>query len=244
MSSAGVGGALLGRLSAQASGVNGINPRRSMLRAARIATTALSHQKPAPSREVGHFARLARRSQRLWFVNLLAGVGALGSGGCLIADAPDYGGPQRTTPFILSSSISPSPYELIEVQEDDPPQDFSFRVYSEDVNDKLRIAFYRDYLLVEPLQHLDDRSYPPSTLDNPHNISLDLNLTVVPSGCHQLTLLVMHDSTWDDATDAPYPDKPLDDISSVTWWMNVRPDPNDPGTLYDCPRSFQVAESR
>jgi hypothetical protein len=156
--------------------------------------------------------------------------------GCLVADAPDYGGPQQTPPYIESSSISPPPYFMITVFEDMVSQPFAFRVYSEDAGEKLVTAFFQDYGLADD-RPLDDQEHPPSTLDEPRLISVSVDLNRIPdNGCHQLTLLVMHESTWDTATDRPIPSKAQHDVTSVTWWLDVRPDPDNPATLSDCPR--------
>ncbi|HEY3500958.1 MAG TPA: hypothetical protein VGK73_39970 [Polyangiaceae bacterium] len=174
---------------------------------------------------------------------LLLAASAASSSGCLVAEVPEYAGPQQTPPFIQSSSINPSPYELIQVHEGDPPKSFSFRVHSEDNNEKLWIAFFRDYGLVEGEEPIEDQSRPPSTLDKPHNLTISVPLNKAPDGCHQLTMLVMHESTWDNVADAPIPEKALTDMSSVTWWMNVRADLNDPNTLVDCPAAGQPSET-
>jgi len=160
--------------------------------------------------------------------------------GCLIADPPEYGGPQKTPPYIESSSISPTPYAIIDVFENDPTQSFAFKVYSEDAGDRLWTVFYRDYYLATVPQRLDDRSHAPSTLDVPHNITIPLTLTQVPMGCHSLTLLVMHESTWNNATVSPDSTKAITDMASVTWWMNVQPDEDHPNTLFDCPTREQA----
>lgn len=163
---------------------------------------------------------------------------AVASSGCLVAEAPEYAGAKKTAPFIQSSSINPSPYELIQVRAKDPPRTFSFRVFSEDVGEELWIAFYRDYLL-DDLDPIKKQTAPPSTLDKPHNLSIPVDLdTGLPDGCHQLTVLVMHDSTWDAVLDRPDPNAALTDMSSVTWWTNVRPE-GDPNTLVDCPTAAQ-----
>ena len=174
---------------------------------------------------------------------LLVASSAALSSGCLVAEAPDYGGPQRTAPVIQTSSINPTPYELLEVHEGEPDRVFSFQVYSEDVNERLRIAFYQNYQLSD-FRWLDDQSRPPSTLDKPHSVTYPLALNKLSDGCRQLTMLVVHESTWDDVHDVPIPERALTDMSSVTWWVNVRPDPDDlsPTTLYNCPTAGQTSE--
>jgi hypothetical protein len=198
------------------------------------ATTALSHQKPAGRWKVAHYRGLARLSQCISCVLFPAAASALSSG-CLVADAPDYGGPQQTPPHIESSTITPSPYALLTVVENMSAQPFTFKVYSEDAGEELVTAFFRDYTLVDE-DPLDDRPHPPSTLDQPRTISVPIQLNVIPDGCHQLTALVMHESTWDRATDRPDPGKAAHDATSITWWLNVRPNRDDPATLFDCPR--------
>jgi hypothetical protein len=204
-----------------------------------LATTALSHQKPVGRWKVAGYRALARLSQCIGCVLLPAVVSALSSG-CLVADAPDYGGPQQTPPYIESSTITPSPYSLITVGENMPDQPFTFKVYSEDAGEKLVTAFFQDYGLVD-LKPLEDQEHAPSTLDQPRTISVLVNLNrIFPDGCHQLTLLVMHESTWNTATDRPDPNKAAHDVTSVTWWLHVRPNASDPATLYDCPSPEQI----
>ena len=173
----------------------------------------------------------------------LAASIALSSSGCLVANAPDYGGPQQTPPRIESTTIQPSPLALITVTENMADTPFTFKVYSEDAGEELIVAFFPDYGLVENLDRLDDQPFPPSTLDKPRTVSipLDLDLEYPDDGCHQLTLLVMHESSWDPKKDRPFPDARTEDIASVTWWLNVRPDPANPATLPSCPTPEQTS---
>jgi hypothetical protein len=206
-------------------------------------TTALSHRRRLATGKIGRFQGLARQSQRLACVLLLA-LGPVSLGGCLVADAPDYGGPQQTPPRIESLTIQPSPFALITVPEGTVETRFTFKVYSEDANERLWTAFYQDYGLVEGTDTLDDRPVPPSTLDEPRTVSIPVPLWKMPDGCHQVTLLVMHESTWDGAEDRPRPERAVDDVASVTWWANVRPNPDAPVTLASCPSPAQPSAAQ
>ena len=209
-----------------------------MLRGTTSSTTGLSHREPFEAREVADLRGLARPSQGTLRVVLAGALSSLFATGCLVAEAPDYSGSQQTPPHIESSSITPSPFALITVPENSSGQTFTFKVYSEDADDPLLTAFFADYGLVENQMPLDDRTHPPSTLDKPRTISVPVQTFRVADGCHQLTMLVMHESSWNNATDRPELNK-LQDVTSVTWWMHVRPDPADPATLFDCPSAEQ-----
>ena len=188
----------------------------------------------APSQE----RALARKS-------LLLGLAMLGLNGCIIADPPQYEEPRRTPPILDLNNAVPSPYWLIVVdRKDNNPADkihVKVPIRSDDQGEKLWFALHVDF---KGENHVLNTDLPlaASTFDDTNRF-IDFEYDVdgsVQKGCHQLTLIVAHDSSWDYMRQQPLPSAPKDDIAVANWWMNVDPPASDPYTLPDCPNQSEV----
>jgi len=181
---------------------------------------------------------LARKS-------LLLGFAMLSLTGCLVADPPQYEEPRRTPPILDLNHAEPSPYWIV-IVEKKQGDDLTIKVpvRSDDQGERLLFAVHVDYKGKNTT--LSSSSLPPSTLDaGPRNISRGVDLDErVTLGCHQLSLLVAHDSPWELGTGQPLPDAPPEDLAIATWWLNVV-DPkvvSDLYTLPNCPSQSEVQQ--
>lgn len=165
---------------------------------------------------------------------MLAASASLSTTGCIVAEAPDYG-PSQRTPIYLSDP-HPTPSNLQVLDDDLGPSSVSFGVTfrSEDAGERVISVMYIDYKhLPADLARLDKHYHPASTFDNPRPVSY----SVAPSSfagregvCHSLTLMLMHESGWDDMNNVPRGSP--SDLATMTWFTSV----NDDGSLLEeCP---------
>jgi hypothetical protein len=180
---------------------------------------------------------LARESHMRTKVLFALALGcSVATTGCLVADAPTYGPPEQRPPVINSQGVKPTPYALIVVP--DPPVgvDITVPVRSEDAGESLWGALYVDYGL-EKEKFWDDKPIAPGSfdeLDRSYDTTFQWDARVT-SGCHTLTALITHASNWDNGNNLVIDSSDFD-VSSVTWWMNVKPtNPSMPGVLEGCP---------
>jgi len=159
---------------------------------------------------------------------------------CIVADPPEYRTPGQTRPVLNVYSAAPTATQaLVVLTADKLPVRFTVQVRSEDAGEDLRALFFLDYQL--PGQYkLISKSVPASTYDN---VSRDISYDWPPSkdkrGCHFLSLVVAHRSSFlanDD--DKLNPAKADDDAAIVTWTVNV--DPPADFALENCPTASAV----
>ena len=154
--------------------------------------------------------------------------------GCLVADAPTYGPPQQRPPVINFEGVTPSPYDLL-VIEDEQRQPYTVPVRSEDAGEPLVGTLVVDWQQPGKQLQVHEREIPASSFDDEERQyqaqwGPDANVT---RGCgHTLTALIMHKSNFDDDTNLPKPNVEWD-IASVTWQLNVFP--IDPNEIVACP---------
>jgi hypothetical protein len=164
--------------------------------------------------------------------------------GCIVADPPQYEDPKRSPPILDLERAVPLISSIIIVDRSDKiashDVEVSVPIRSDDQGEALVAALHHDYF-TDPTGNTDTFSsvmVPPSTLDD-LNRSISLTWSVedaFPAGCHQLALVVFHQSSWDFPHFRPKPGT-LWDTAFATWWMNIDPDPNvDPDTLVGCPK--------
>jgi hypothetical protein len=119
-----------------------------------------------------------------------------------------------------------------------PPKiDISIPIRSEDRGEDLIAALHVDYtfpshrfFLLYPI--------PASTLDDlTRSIEMSFSVGEISDGCHSITVLVSHESTFSLAEFRP---KDRHDMAMATWWMNINPSPEDPHTLSRCPNGGEV----
>jgi hypothetical protein len=167
--------------------------------------------------------------------------------GCIVADPPQYEEPKRTPPILGLSRAEPSPFWLVIIDRESNVQGndqllVTVPVRSDDQGERIWYSLYVDYKAQRPILLAGNQFEPPSTMDD-ENRFLEAKLSIgaqVPAGCHQLTLVAAHESSWESTTYQPSLDAPKEDIAIATWWMNVDPENSDPYTLPSCPNQSEV----
>jgi hypothetical protein len=154
---------------------------------------------------------------------LLAVLVALVSTGCIVAEAPSYGAPRRTTPVIDHLSVEPQPSFLVRMEPTDVSKQFSFTVHSEDAGEPLFAVLVIDYNGGEDRQTVFDAvDIPARAADEPKNVTLLFEPDgSISDGCHSLTALVMHDSSR-SADQLPIPIVSDGDVAAITWWIDLK----------------------
>lgn len=183
----------------------------------------------------------------------LSVVLSLASVGCIVAEPPPYDPPPRTPPILDLANAIPWVGSTIPVDryDDTFPEEqtkiaFNIPFRSEDQGEPLRYGLHVDYLLVpseESSTNIDRRTLTASTFDDENRrITFDWTVRLVGDGCHQLTLLVAHDSSWNNDESRPDPLLGRGDIATATWWINVNPAPGERYTLRNCRSLESVIE--
>ena len=164
--------------------------------------------------------------------------------GCIVADPPQYEEPKRTPPVFDLNHAQPSPYWLVIIDRNDNLEADQLYVKvpfrSDDQGEKIWFALHVDFKTDDFV--LWDLPQPPSTIDDTTRAITNTKPVdaFIPGGCHQLTLIAAHESSWDFARKQPLLQAPQDDIAVATWWMHLDPKPSDPYTLPDCPNQSEV----
>jgi hypothetical protein len=170
--------------------------------------------------------------------------------GCIVAEPAPYEPPPRTPPVLdlwhtiplVGTTIA---VDLINDAEADDPTSLSFTVpvRSEDHGEWLHYVLYLDYQLPGETKLGIDSRVPASTFDDEQRvISFTWRVERIEPGCHQLSLVVVHDSSWNDSTDRPDSVLAVGDIGLATWWINVNPPPGEKYTLRNCPSKGNEVE--
>jgi hypothetical protein len=168
-------------------------------------------------------------------VLLLATAGALSSTGCLIAEAPDYGEPRRTTPMIDHQSVEPKPWFVVEVTPDSPEFTFQMTVRSEDAGEGLLAVPVLNYDVEGREEVLFAFEAPARAADQPKTVTVKIPLAqLLPLGCHTVTVLVMHTSSFDYTTGLPREVVSDGDVASITWRVQATTPPD--GQEKPCPK--------
>jgi hypothetical protein len=181
--------------------------------------------------KISGILRLAWRSLGLLSIMSFAGS-------CIVADPPEYRAPGQTRPVLNMYSAVPTQTQALVIDASlavRPSIDFSVQVRSEDAGEDLRGVFFIDYQMPGEdalrLMRLD-----PSTYDN---VGRYFKFPWPPGkvrGCHFLTLVVAHTSTF-QVNDQWHLDPRFadNDAALATWTVNVLNSPADETTLSSCP---------
>jgi hypothetical protein len=194
------------------------------------ALTALSHL--SASKNVKALAlALARASQRWCKVLLLSSMATLTGPGCLVADPPEYTEPQSTRPHVVINASEPPTLYPIRLLKPGPGKQFTITIESEDAGEDLVLAFFVNYGRPGAFHHRSFRLAGSTSLTKQDTFVLEAPATLA-DGCHSLTMLAMHESSWDGVTLVPYPSR-LNDVSHTHWqlYINVKEEevPQCPG---------------
>lgn len=153
---------------------------------------------------------------------LLATLSTPSLTGCIIAEAPDYGEPRRTTPVIDWKSVTPNPVYRLTVRPEDPPVPFTMTVRSEDAGQSLYAVPVLNWHIKDREEILRPFEVPARAADQPKNVRVELDLAaLLPQGCHTITILVMHTSSFKAMTGLPIDGVADDDVASITWWADA-----------------------
>jgi len=160
--------------------------------------------------------------------------------GCLVADPPLYEEPPRTPPvFDLAQADPPISRPVVVDTTSSEPLVFAVPFRSEDRGEILFASLHLDYNILRVGSSFTgvEREFAASTFDDlGRTMSLPWDLFGgVPAGCHTLTLLASHVSTWETSEFRPNPITGVDDSARVVWWLNVDPPEDEVDTLRDCP---------
>jgi hypothetical protein len=158
-------------------------------------------------------SRLARLSLLLLTVSVLVP-------GCILADAPQYVTPSQRAPVLSLYQASPTLLEILDVKTGDRVS-INIPVRSEDAGEQLLGLLFSDYgTAVSREQGFSFLG--PSTYDKPRPFPLvSQPLSFDTNGCHTLSLLVGHLSSFDRTAAVLN----QDDIALATWMVNVNPVP-------------------
>ncbi|HKO47058.1 MAG TPA: hypothetical protein VJV79_05005 [Polyangiaceae bacterium] len=156
---------------------------------------------------------------------------------CIVADPPEYRAPIQTRPVPNVYSAAPTTTKVLVVFRDNSTIRFNVPIQSEDAGEALRALFFLDYGTLDQ-RKLQGQTISASTFDNTGRAAtLDWIPMQVSAGCHFVTLVVAHGSSFqsnnDDLLD---PSKADEDASLVTWTVNMYPT-DDLNTLPNCPSS-------
>jgi len=161
------------------------------------------------------------------------------AGSCIVADPPEYRAPGQTRPVLNMYSAVPSATQALVIDASPgrhPSVNFSVQVRSEDAGEYMRAVLYLDYQMLGE-DSLVTKRIDPSTYDN---VGRFFTHTWVPKplvrGCHFLTLVVAHVSTYqgdnEQELDPRYAD---DDAALATWTVNVLDKLTDDTIFASCP---------
>lgn len=194
----------------------------------KLSTTRLSWLGARAARVRSGFPPLARLSLALAGISMLSG--------CLVDDPPPFTPPRKTAPRLDVRQALPGMDRVIVTRAGELIP-FSIPVTSEDAGDPLTAHLLLDYAGDGSIpDFLRPASLPPSTLDNPEPRILKLPWKVrdgVLPGCHLFTLRVTHASNVKE--DAPELAIDKADQAEAFWFATINVDPEDAGSLLDCP---------
>ena len=188
------------------------------------------------------FSALARGSLSLLLMTPMAP-------GCLVSDPPLQEAPERTAPMLDLVRAQPLVTEVIvrDISDNLATNDrieFSVPLRSEDAGEVVWYNLYSDYTFKGAKSLGVQNTMAPSTFDDTSR-SITFGWTPDDSlsdGCHQLTLLASHASTWDTGAFRPDPVLSQGDVALATWWLNLNPPSDNPFTLPNCPNRAEVEQ--
>lgn len=163
---------------------------------------------------------------------------------CIVAEPPEFTDAVRTGVFLDSQSAVPRTDNVLVVFKNDMlGVPITVPVRSEDAGEDLYVRFFLDYGVPSVEVRLGGYPLPPSSYDDTKRAA---SLQFVPrsstsKGCHLLTLIVAHKSSFKLTGDDSYldPMTSSSDAAILHWRVNVDPDIDNLNTLINCPVSTQ-----
>jgi len=164
---------------------------------------------------------------------------------CIVADPPEYRAPGQTRPVLNVYTAVPTATEVLVVTGKASVK-FTVGVRSEDAGEDLRAVFYLDYQVPpqgpERQRALNSQTITASTYENAgRTASYSWPPDATSFGCHFLSLIVAHRSTFLESIDENRldPRRAPDDAAIVTWTVNVD-DASSSAALEDCPTKIDL----
>jgi hypothetical protein len=193
-------------------------------------TTRLSRQiRKMP--EISGVLGLAWRSLSLASIMLFAGS-------CIVADPPEYRAPGQTRPVLNTYGAVPTQTQALILDASagkQPKTTFTVQVRSEDAGEPLRAVLFLDYQMKPGEQRINSLPVPASTYDNVDRF-ISFEWTPYVTGCHFVTLVVAHQSSFLKGDEIQLnPLRADDDAALVTWTVNVAVSSSDATTIASCP---------
>lgn len=163
---------------------------------------------------------------------------------CIVADPPEYRAPGQTRPVLNVYSAVPTATQVLTVYQNSSPKIptlFTVQVRSEDAGEPLRAVFFLDYQIKpssDPRQDgerfIGSKTIPASTYDNLGRTATIPWQPMTTAGCHFMSLIVAHQSSFLENDDVHLdPRRADDDAAIVTWTVSV--DPAADMALRNCP---------
>ncbi|HEY4159966.1 MAG TPA: hypothetical protein VGM29_17765 [Polyangiaceae bacterium] len=152
---------------------------------------------------------------------------------CILADAPQFVTPGQRAPVLDLFDAAPPILKVLTVKDGDPPVLLNVPVRSEDAGEQLFAVPWVDY--GTPQQRLitvfriGASTYDDSTRAVGYSWSAD----GLGSGCHRLSLLVAHESSFDSNLQVISSRK--SDVAIATWLVAANEQPGMPINFDDCP---------
>ncbi len=176
--------------------------------------------------------------------SLVALLGMTVVSSCIVADPPTYTDPVQTRPALNAFLATPVVFQQLVIQlPATTAPTFTVPVQSEDNGERLFANFFLDYqaqAAKASLFPLGEVNVPPASFNDDTDRSITFvwsGVNTPPPGCHTLTMIVAHESTYVLNTSTPDRALALKDAALMTWWLNLLPDPTitPPPTLVPCP---------
>jgi hypothetical protein len=149
--------------------------------------------------------------------------------GCVLADPPEHAEAEQTPPILFANQAVPSVYEVLNVSQNDRIT-VNVPLRSEDVGEGLLAELYVDYSITGSQVLQKAIVVGPGTFeDRQRAVGTYWDVPSI-NGCHQLTLAVTHNSNLET--------RRLDDIATVTWWVNVSDTEDGSTKMKDCQKNL------
>ena len=181
--------------------------------------------------EISGVLSLAWRSLGVLSIMLFAGS-------CIVADPPEYRAPGQTRPVLNMYSAAPTATQALVVDASEglnPVINFSVQVRSEDAGEDMQAILFLDYQLPDE-DSVGTARVPPSTYDNVGRFIKFSWQVKKWRGCHFMTLVVAHSSTFlQDYSTHLDPRVADDDAALATWTVFVQDEKTGEITLSSCP---------
>lgn len=158
-------------------------------------------------------------------------MATLAAPGCIVADPPEYTERQSTRPHVVINASDPPTLYPIRLSVPGMGKQFTITIESEDAGEDLVLAFFVNYGRPGAFHYKSFRFAGSTSLTKQAPFVLEATRSLT-DGCHSLTMLAMHESSWDGINQVPYPSRLSDDVSFTHWQLYVNVKENE---IPQCP---------